>query len=182
MKSSTVLQHVSQNVRHYRSLKGLSQQQLADLAGLSRRMVAGVESGQDNISLAKLSLIADVLEVDFVQIIAAPEQQGQAVVNVLAWQGTQAHSEAKLMASAAATQKVELWTWVLAPNEHYSAEPDPEGWREMLYVMEGELTLDLAGDMKVLGVGESIVFSSAIEYQYINRGTVPLKFIRNAIY
>jgi transcriptional regulator with XRE-family HTH domain len=117
--------------------KGLSQQQLADLAGLSRRMVAGVESGQDNISLAKLSLIADVLEVDFVQIIAAPEQQGQAVVNVLAWQGTQAHSEAKLMASAAATQKVELWTWVLAPNEHYSAEPDPVGWREMLYVMEG---------------------------------------------
>jgi transcriptional regulator with XRE-family HTH domain len=96
-----------------------------------------VESGQDNISLAKLSLIADVLEVDFVQIIAAPEQQGQAVVNVLAWQGTQAHSEAKLMASAAATQKVELWTWVLAPNEHYSAEPDPVGWREMLYVMEG---------------------------------------------
>ena len=52
----------------------------------------------------------------------------------------------------------------------------------MLYVMEGELTLDLAGDMKVLGVGESIVFSSAIEYKYINRGTVPLKFIRNAIY
>ena len=52
----------------------------------------------------------------------------------------------------------------------------------MLYVMEGELTLDLAGDMKVLGVGESIVFSSAIEYQYINRGNVSLKFIRNAIY
>jgi len=174
MKSPAVLQHVSQNVRHYRSLKGLSQQQLADLAGLSRRMVAGVESGQDNISLAKLSLIADVLEVDFVQIIAAPEQQGQAVVNIWAWHGTQAHR--------AATQKVELWTWVLAPNEHYSAEPDPVGWREMLYVMEGELTLDLAGDMKVLGVGESIVFSSAIEYQYINRGTVPLKFIRNAIY
>ena len=88
----------------------------------------------------------------------------------------------QLLASAAATQKVELWTWVLAPNEHYSAEPDPFGWREMLYVMEGELTLDLAGDIKVLGVGESIVFSSAIEYQYINRGTVPLKFIRNAIY
>ena len=182
MNSPAVLQHVSQNVRHYRSLKGFSQQQLADLAGLSRRMVAGVESGQDNISLAKLSLIADVLEVDFVQIIAAPEQQGQAVVNVLAWQGTQAHSEAKLMASAAATQKVELWTWVLAPNEHYSAEPDPEGWREMLYVIEGELTLDLAGEMKVLRAGESIVYASTIEYRYINQAAIPLKFIRNAIY
>lgn len=182
MKSPEVLQHVSQNVRHYRSLKGLSQQQLADLAGLSRRMVAGVESGQDNISLAKLSLIADVLEIDFVQIIAAPEQQGQAVVNALAWQGNQAQSEAKLMASTAAKQKVELWTWVLAPNEYYCAEPDPEGWREMLYVVEGELTLDLAGEIKVLGVGDSIVYSSTIEYRYMNRGTTPLKFIRNVIY
>ena len=116
MKHPAVLQYVSQNVRHYRNLKGLSQQQLADLAGLSRRMVAGVETGQDNISLAKLSLIADVLEVDFAQMIAAPEQHGQAVVNALAWQGTQAQSEAILLASASASKKVELWTWTLAPN------------------------------------------------------------------
>lgn len=182
MKHPSVLQYVSQNVRHYRNLRGLSQQQLADLAGLSRRMVAGVETGQDNISLAKLSLIADVLEVDFAQIIAAPEQQGQAVVNALAWQGTQEQSEAKLMVSASASKKVELWTWTLAPNEQYCAEPDPEGWREMLYVIEGELTLDLAGEIKVLRAGESIVYASTIEYRYINHAAIPLKFIRNAIY
>ena len=52
---SQVLQHVSHNVRYFRDLKHLSQQQLADLAGVSRRMIAGIESGQDNISLAKLS-------------------------------------------------------------------------------------------------------------------------------
>ncbi len=71
---------------------------------------------------------------------------------LLAWQGTQAHSEAKLMASAAATQKVELWTWVLAPNEHYSAEPDPIRLARNALCDGGELTLDLAGDIKVLGV------------------------------
>ncbi|TCB81099.1 helix-turn-helix domain-containing protein [Acinetobacter sp. ANC 4173] len=182
MKHPAVLQYVSQNVRHYRNLKGLSQQQLADLAGLSRRMVAGVETGQDNISLAKLSLIADVLEVDFAQMIAAPEQHGQAVVNALAWQGTQAQSEAILLASVSASKKVELWTWTLAPNEQYCAEPDPEGYREMLYVIEGELTLDLAGEVKVLHAGESIVYASTIDYRYINHASVPLKFIRNAIY
>lgn len=182
MKSLTVLQHVSQNIRYYRNLKALSQQQLADLAGLSRRTIAGVESGQDNISLAKLSLIADVLEIDFAQMIAAPEQQGQAVVNALAWQGEHTCSEAKLLASASATKKVELWTWVLAENEQYRAEPDPAGWHEMIYVVKGELTLDLAGDIKVLGIGESIVFASNIEYRYMNCGQEPLTFIRNAIY
>ena len=105
MKPAAVLEYVSQNVRAYRSLQGLSQQQLADLAGLSRRMIAGVESGQDNISLAKLSLIADALGVDFAQIIAAPEQQGHAVINALAWRGAQEQSVAKLLASAPAAQR-----------------------------------------------------------------------------
>jgi transcriptional regulator with XRE-family HTH domain len=182
MKPAAVLEYVSQNVRAYRSLQGLSQQQLADLAGLSRRMIAGVESGQDNISLAKLSLIADALGVDFAQIIAAPEQQGQAVVNALAWRGAQAQSVAKLLASAPAAQKVELWAWSLAPGEQYCAEPDPEGWREMLYVTEGELTLDLAGKLQTLQAGESIVFSSTAEYRYINRSRQPVKFIRNVVY
>ena len=52
----------------------------------------------------------------------------------------------------------------------------------MLYVIEGELTLDLAGEVQVLHAGESLVYASTIEYRYINQAEVPLKFIRNAIY
>ena len=179
---SQVLQHVSHNVRYFRDLKHLSQQQLADLAGVSRRMIAGIESGQDNISLAKLSLIASGLGVDFATLVSPLSQQDQAVINELAWQGKSKESFAKLMTSIPAKQVVELWVWSLEPKEQYQAEPDPQGWHEMLYVIEGQLTLDVAGMPKVLQAGDSLVYSSAVNYCYQNWSDKTVKFIRNVVY
>lgn len=177
-----VLQHVSHNVRHFRNLKNLSQQQLADLAGVSRRMIAGIESGQDNISLAKLNLLANVLGVDFGTIVSPLTQQGQAGVNVLTWQGKSSESFAKLISVTPAKQVVELWAWSLQPQEHYQAEPDPQGWHEMLYVIAGQLTLDMAGEQKVLYAGDSLVYCSAVEYSYHNDGDEVVQFIRNVVF
>ncbi len=179
---SQVLQHVSQNVRYFRDLNNLSQQQLADLVGVSRRMIAGIESGQDNISLAKLSLIAHGLGVDFGKLVSPLSQQDQPVINELAWQGKSKESFAKLMSSIPAKQVVELWVWSLEPNEQYQAEPDPQGWHEMLYVIEGQLTLDVAGIQKVLQAGDSLVYSSAVKYCYQNWSDKTVKFIRNVVY
>ncbi len=86
-QSSTVLQHVGTNIRSLRDERDLSQQDLADQAGVSRRTIAALETGQVNISLAKLDAIAAVLGVDFKTIVSAPEHKEHAVVNALAWQG-----------------------------------------------------------------------------------------------
>ena len=60
-QSNTVLQHVGTNIRLLRDERDLSQQDLADQAGVSRRTIAALETGQVNISLAKLDAIAAVL-------------------------------------------------------------------------------------------------------------------------
>ena len=44
------------NLKEYRSEKGLSQQQLADLVGVSRNTISSIETGQFNPT-AKLALI-----------------------------------------------------------------------------------------------------------------------------
>ena len=69
----TVLQYVGKNIRFFRDQSQLSQQELADRAGVSRRTIAALETGQVNISLAKLDAIAAVLAVDFKRIVSAPE-------------------------------------------------------------------------------------------------------------
>ncbi|MFW1965305.1 helix-turn-helix transcriptional regulator, partial [Acinetobacter baumannii] len=53
-QSSSVLQHVVTNIRSLRDERSLSQLDLADRAGVSRRTIAALETGQVNISLAKL--------------------------------------------------------------------------------------------------------------------------------
>jgi len=51
------------NIKKYRKAKGLSQNQLAEMIDLSREHLACIETGKEYISLRKLFLISDVLEV-----------------------------------------------------------------------------------------------------------------------
>ena len=62
------LQILGQNIAYFRRLRGWSQEFLAEKADLSREYVTRVERGQKNISLKKLFLITDILDVKFSQL------------------------------------------------------------------------------------------------------------------
>ena len=51
-------------VRSIRAKRGISQEQLADLAELDRTYISGVERGIRNISLLNIVKIAEALEVN----------------------------------------------------------------------------------------------------------------------
>ena len=51
------------NIKKYREINKLTQNELAELVDLSREYIADIERGLKNISLKKLYLIADVLNV-----------------------------------------------------------------------------------------------------------------------
>ncbi len=105
-QSSSVLQHVGTNIRSLRDERGLSQQDLADRAGVSRRTIAALETSKVNISLAKLDAIAAVLGVDFRTIVSAPELKEHGIVNALAWQGEKEESKATFLASVPSVLKL----------------------------------------------------------------------------
>ncbi|MBS5802927.1 MAG: helix-turn-helix transcriptional regulator [Brachyspira sp.] len=54
---------LGRNIKEYRKAKKLSQNQLAELIDMSREHLACIETGKEFISLRKLFLIADVLEI-----------------------------------------------------------------------------------------------------------------------
>jgi transcriptional regulator with XRE-family HTH domain len=51
------------NIRHLRKVKGLSQEQLADDAGIHRTYIGAVERGERNVSLDNIVAIARGLKV-----------------------------------------------------------------------------------------------------------------------
>lgn len=57
---------IRKNIKKYRRLKGLTQQNLADLADISRKYICDVEneSRHKHISIACLSRISQALDID----------------------------------------------------------------------------------------------------------------------
>lgn len=57
-------------MREVRAERGLSQEALADLAGLHRTYVGGIERGERNPTLANVERIAKALRVTPAQLVA----------------------------------------------------------------------------------------------------------------
>lgn len=60
---SDIKSQLGQRVRELRKSKGLSQEQLAHLSGLSRQYITDVERGARNIAIVNVEKIAKALEI-----------------------------------------------------------------------------------------------------------------------
>ncbi len=152
---ASVLQHVSLNVRRLRHAADLSQTRLAQQSGVSRRMLVAIEAGERNVSLATPDREAEALGVAFSDLIQAPDERNPSRINEVAWAGSLRGSQAVLLAKAAARSGVERWTLALQPGEACASEADPDGWNEQVYVIEGRLTVVVAGTPTRLRLGRS---------------------------
>jgi transcriptional regulator with XRE-family HTH domain len=65
---------VAANIKRYRKLTGLSQEELGEKAGLHRTYIGSVERGERNITLDSLQEIADALHVAPVQLVTEENQ------------------------------------------------------------------------------------------------------------
>lgn len=60
---------VGRNLRAYRTERGLSQEAFADLVGVHRTYMGGLERGERNLTLQSLERLAEVLSVDPIQLL-----------------------------------------------------------------------------------------------------------------
>ena len=57
------------NLRFYRTEAGLSQEKLAELAGLHRTYISAIERGRRNISIENIENIANALNIDAYRLL-----------------------------------------------------------------------------------------------------------------
>lgn len=63
------LMKLGQNIKYYRKQQNLSQNEFAEMINFSREHLACIETGKEYISLRKLFLIADTLEIPLTKLI-----------------------------------------------------------------------------------------------------------------
>jgi transcriptional regulator with XRE-family HTH domain len=137
---------VAHNVRSLRLARGWTLDALAARSGVSKGMVVQVEQSRTNASVQTLWRLASALGVGLPRLLetdAAPVLRvvpGDQAVRL--WNGAGGGSGDFLVGSEQPVT-TELWDWTLAPGDGYDGQIHPKGSREMLYVLEGTVTLIL---------------------------------------
>ena len=173
-----ILAHLSDNLRTLRRKSGRSQADLAARAGLSRRMIAAIEGGAANVSLSTVDKLATALNVKFTDMVRSPAAPDALRIESVGWRGRLPESEGVLLGAAPGTRETELWQWSLAPGERYASEYGSENWHEMLFGIEGTLTIEMADGLRKLETGAFQIFSSREPYVFFNATTKPVRYIR----
>jgi transcriptional regulator with XRE-family HTH domain len=176
------LGQIGSRVRELRSAQGLTVQQLADRAQISRRLLTQIEHGQANPSLVAVTRIARQLGTDFTALLpdtgepTSPIDVEDPDHQVLVWT-TERGSSAHLLV-ATTGRSADLWRWRLLPGETYAGAADRAGSQELFYVLEGELTLSADGHEVTVPARSAARLRSDRAYSYANHGTMTTTFLR----
>lgn len=68
-QSKSTREIFAENLRRFRLKKELSQEELADLAGLHRTYIGSVERGERNISIDNIERLAKALECQVIDLL-----------------------------------------------------------------------------------------------------------------
>jgi transcriptional regulator with XRE-family HTH domain len=176
---ATVTTAVARNLRALRGGRGWSLDTLAARSGVSKGVLIAVEQARGNPSIATLCRIADAFGVALVRLVEVDDAPTVRVVppdrTVPLWRGRPG-STGTLLVGADAPQQLELWEWRMRAGDGYDGEPHPTGTREVVWVLDGELTLDVDGQRVRVPTGGAAVFQADRPHRYANEGGADLRF------
>ncbi len=171
-------QAIATNVRAQRTHRGLTLDALAARSGVSRGMLVQVEQGRTNPSVSTLTRIASALGVTVARLVEVGDVPMVRIVEPAdAVTFHQGDVRAKLLVGADSPMILELWDWRLAPGEHHDGDAHPAGTREMLTVLEGELTLTVHSRDHVIVADGAVLFTADRPHRYSNQGDRELRFV-----
>lgn len=170
---------IGTRVRDLRQARRWTLDRLAAAAGVSRRMVVNVEQGVVNPSVGTLLRISDALGVGLPALVDQPEQTRVKVTRsghgAALWTGA-AGGRGVLVAGTEPPEVLELWDWTLGPGDHHRSEAHTTGTRELLQVLDGAITLEVAEQSIALETGDAVSFPGDVGHGYANLGDRTARF------
>ncbi|MGM9923519.1 MAG: helix-turn-helix domain-containing protein [Bacillus sp. (in: firmicutes)] len=177
-----IQQIIANNLAEIRKSRALSLNQVAEMTGVSKAMIAQIEKGKSNPTVTTLWKIANGLQVSF--SVFMKEGDGPKVTtitvdelesiidedgNYLVYSIFPYHPE----------KKFEIYAIDLKPGFRHNAERHLG--EEYILLKSGELTLKVNNEEYVLKTGEALSFAADVDHSYIN-ATEDMVSFYNVIY
>jgi transcriptional regulator with XRE-family HTH domain len=161
--------HLADNIKAVREARGLSQQQMARVAGIPRATWTHLESGAANPTLAVLVKVANALQVRLDELLAAPRQP----VRHLAAGALPVRRRGDVVIRKLLPEPLpglDLERLVLPPGARMAGVPHTPGTREHLTCERGAVEVVVGGARYALAEGDVVTFRGDQRHGYHNPG------------
>ena len=169
---------LARNLRRLRTERGLTLEELAKRAGVSRSMLIQIEQKRVNPTLATLVRLAQALDVGLAELVELGGRQRVRVISrgdALELWSSPGGGSGRLLVGSDQLDHVEFWDWRLEPGDVHEAEAHAAGTAEIIHVLDGDLMLEVDGESHAASTGESVIFSADADHSYGNHGTRPVR-------
>jgi transcriptional regulator with XRE-family HTH domain len=159
--------HLGRNIRQLRAARGLTQAQVARLAGLPRATWSNLESGAANPTLEVLRRVAGALQLSIEELLSRP----RSPTRLYARGSLPERSVAGAVVRRLLPDKlpgVDLERIELKPRAKMPGVPHTPSTREYLTCETGALTLHVGGEAFSLTQGDVVVFRGDQRHAYEN--------------
>ncbi|MCB0413671.1 MAG: helix-turn-helix domain-containing protein [Bdellovibrionales bacterium] len=161
--------YLGENIENLRSLKNMSQLQLAQQAEIPRSTLTNIESGVANPSLKNLIKISLALGVSIEELLSKPRTdclliKSNEVPVLIRGQGrVRLH---KLLPEK--IKGIEIDKLELSAEAVMGGHPHLDGTKEYLTVLQGEVSVHVAGETFNVKAGDVFAFSGNQPHSYRN--------------
>jgi transcriptional regulator with XRE-family HTH domain len=159
--------NLAANVRRLRETRGLSQQQMARLAGIPRPTWASLEAGGANPTLHVLGRAASALSVSIEELIGPPRTAARLFAATELPERRRQGARIRPLVPEA-IPGLEIARMELVPGGQLGGIPHTPGTREYLTCEAGRIELVASGERWELSAGDQLVFRGDQRHAYRN--------------
>ena len=172
--ADAINRHLGTRVKALRKERGWSLEALANASGVSRSMLSEIEREQANPTLAVTMRIAQAFSMTLGDLLEMP--QASSSVNVIRANNPAFHYRSdkrcriRTLSPLNLEKDVEFYEVQLQPGGELRSSPHFEGTREFLTVQKGHVRVKSAGDVELLGSGDSASYRADVPHAMVNTG------------
>jgi transcriptional regulator with XRE-family HTH domain len=161
--------YLSRNINELRSKRNLSQQQLAQMAGIPRSTLTYMESGDGNPSLSNLMRVAAALGVGVEELLSRPRSQISLIpsdkvpIQVRSGGLVRIHKLLPDKFRGIAIDRMEF-----EAESAMGGQPHLNGTKEYMTVLQGEIVVQVAGENYTVKKGDVLAFPGNQPHGYRN--------------
>lgn len=163
--------NLAHNLIEIRQVRNLTQEALAKIVDVPRSTIANLESGEGNPSLLNLFKLSHALHIPIEKLLATKsiqcilipsdeiEVQKRSQGDVLVY---------KLLPDPLPNMDIDRME--IAPGAQMRGTPHPQGTKEYLHCIQGEISVKINQEIYVVKKGDVLTFPGSVHHAYMNHG------------